>query len=227
MQEFNFIDVLAQSCANYRTTGAYISETQATEAAYTGKTIYSSKQLLLYHFYPNLVPEDFETIVVTNDDISHATTIIKYFRRLTFRAISNNISDFHSIILSYIDVEKVTGKAFAMIACMPMAYKRDYDINTKSKVIMQTEGKVLEPIGDQIQTYCYILDVKYVTSVKFSDFYAYTAITTDGFLIEFTNKKKVAENGQSLQIKGKIRDHSVDYNTKKPLTRINYVKILN
>jgi hypothetical protein len=227
--QFPTIDVLAASCAIYRTTGEYVSNASALKSMQTpGRQITGTPQLLKYAMCPRIAPSYYLPITITEADIAAADTIIKYFHRLTFNVLANSINEFEQKILEIIDKPTVSLQNFAMIACMPASYQRHSERYSRNRLINETTGKLYETIGESITTFCYVVDTR---SFKLSNsipdiFFSHTAITTDGYLIDFLNKALLGEIGSSIRIRARVKEHILHYETFKPLTRLNYVKVI-
>jgi hypothetical protein len=221
-KEFNTLDILAISCALYRTVG-FISQARASE---TGSS--STADMIAYAVYSDIAPEWYAKVDVIDADVAQATDIIKFYRRLTFKVLNNTANEFETRILSIIDATEVTHKSFKMIACVPNSYQKDLQYNNAISLINETSGKLIEPINSKITTFCYIVESRQISSTRFGSevFYGHTAITTDGCLVEFLNKDSLGSIDSTIKIQANVKDYKSHFKTGKPLTQLNYVKLI-
>jgi hypothetical protein len=223
--KFNTFEILTLGCAIFRTTnGVYVSKALSEQQSTAEKYVNTNRELMIRQLFP---VADTVLIDILDEDKVQCQNIIKHFHRLTFKILNETINPFEQKILTIIDTDTVTLKEFTIISYIPMAYAREITRLDFLKIIKDTTGALELPINSRIETFCHIIDIKHISSVRYnSSFYAYTAITSQGNLIEFTNSNKISDIGTDIQISGKIKEHTTHYQTSKPLSRINYVKIL-
>lgn len=220
-RQFLMLDVLAMSCAIQRHRGKYVNVHQVIGGEIQEHT---NKDILFFYLVPGTSPENFvPDIKLTPEDRQQANDIIKFYRRLTFGVLADDLNNYKESIARILGTNDCTTKDFGILASLPSAYLRDSDRNRKERLIKEAEDGVFGNEGDSVEMFCHLVDIRFVDSIQC---YSHTAINAQGYLIEFLNKKQLGFEGDDIKIKGKVRNHGEHFYTHKALTRLNYVKIV-
>lgn len=219
---YEMLDVLALSCAIQRSKGKYVG----VQTVWDGKVDeHTSKDILFFYLVPGTSPEGFvPNVKVTDDDKQQANEIIKFYRKLTFGVLAENVNDYLKSISRILGNSEITIKDFGIISSIPNTYERDVIRSEKDKIIKQTQGEIFGNVGDSVNLFCCLIDIHFIKSIEC---FAHVAVDSQGRLIEFLNKKQLGFENDNIQIKAKIKGHSNHYQTKKPLTQLNYVKVIH
>lgn len=216
------LDVLALACAVQRSTGKYTNTVSVINGEAQGHT---NKDILYFFLVPGTIPAGYiPNVKVTDEDRQQANDIIRYYRKLTFGVLAENINDYLKNVSRVLGVNDCTQKDFGVLSAIPASYIRDSDRSKKDKLIKETDGTIFGDVGQWIETLCHMVDVRYIEKIEC---YSHTAINTNGCLIEFLNKKQVSFEGENVKIKAKVKGHSNHFHTKKPLTQLHYVKVID
>lgn len=218
----DLVEALSLSCAVQRTKGKYVKlQVSFDEAAEE----YTNKDVLMFYLVPGFRPEGYvPDLKVLQSDRDQANDIIKFYRRLMFGVLAENINNYLVSISRILSNSECTIKDLGIISSIPSSYLRDYSRVTKEKIIKESIDEVFGNVGDLVELHCYIVDVREVQSI---DCIAHTAVDSHGHLIEFLSKKQIGFENDCVHIKAKIKKHSTYFRTEKPVTQLNYVKIVD
>lgn len=216
--------VLNLSCAAQRRNESYIKEVEIIQADdETVKSVIYSNKLLIrstlgdMEWVYGLPPKD---LVVLEEDIQLADEIRKFFRRLSFKVISDNISDFDQKIHALLNSETVSSSDLGFIACLPSVYFREESKIRISNIIKEctgylgTTGQVLTDLDSEILE---------VTRSNNYDAWNITAIIDKKLSYWMTSNEVVV--GPAVIIKAKVKEHSMHWKYLNPMTRLHYVKV--
>jgi len=219
--------ILELACAAQRANKSYIKESE---------NVFDSEGKFLFVKHTNKVlirnalgleksnagPE-FQpiTIFVEDCDKELATEIRKYFKRLMFSAIKGD-NEFQTEVNLLLNSEEAHTSKIGYIACLPSTYLRDSSRNSFEKSVKELDNAYLADIDKWlIDKDCSILQC--VRSKNF-DAWNVDAII-ENKLVSWFSKYEI-KIGPAVLIKGKVKDHSHNWLTKKETTRLNYVKVV-
>jgi len=159
-------------------------------------------------------------ITVLEEDRVTAEEIRKYFRRLMFSAIKGE-NEFQIEVNTILNEDQVSGNKIGYVACLPSVYLRD-----RTRSSFEKRSKDLDDgyIADK-DTWIHNKDCEILQCIRSKNFEAFNvdAIINNKLVSWFT--KFELKQGPAIIIKGKVKDHSHNWLTKKSTTRLNYVKI--
>jgi len=224
-KEFPLQQVLELACAAQRVNNAYIKEVES---------IFDVDGKFMYMKHPNkslikkalnlkdgstsaeFAPQD---IFVEEADCELATEIQKYFKRLMFAAVKGD-NEFHTEVNTLLTLGVIPENKIGFIACLPSVYKRDHANNQIEKRIRTTDKEYLGTIGTNITD----RDCEIVSSVRSKNFDAWNVdAIIDNKMVSWFSKSDM-KIGPCVVIKGKVKDHSLHWKHKTPVTRLNYIK---
>ena len=216
------LDVLALACAIQRTKGKYTNAITVTGGEVQD---YTNKDVLYFFLIPGTSPAGYiPNVKLTDEDRQQANDIIRFYRKLTFGVLAENINDYLKNVSRVLGTNDCTQKDFGIISAIPATYLRDSDRAKKDKLIKETDGTIFGEVGQSVEMVLYMVDIRYVEKIEC---YSHTAINSDGCLVEFLNKKQVTFEGESVRVKARVKGHGNHFHTKKPLTQLNYVKVVD
>jgi hypothetical protein len=160
---------------------------------------------------------------ITDADYEKADAIIKYYRRLSFNIIGDNISDYFKKIFDITQKDTVTRNDFGVIASIPSCYERELiDKEIKNTIKNTEQGYIGEP-GQTVY-----LNIEYIKTrfVPKLNCFSHDAVTEDNYLVSFLNKIELAEPRKKQRIRAKVKQHSSNFFTKTAETQLNYVKVI-
>jgi hypothetical protein len=219
-------EVLAAACAIHREKGftsttTYSTYTSSDDAART----WNNKEMLTYFIVPTLAGKDYDLkFSITEQDKEQAEVIIKYFRRLTFGVIADDLNDYMSRVFKTTQNDRVKVSDFGILASVPNVYEKEVTKKQLEKEIKTTVQAYVGDIGGTVY-----LNIRYI-SCKFLpkiNCFAHEAVTDQGHLVSFLNKISLGQPGTNQKIRARIKAHGVNYHTKTLETQLNYVKPLD
>lgn len=211
---------LALACAIFRIKGYSNTYTYKDGEG----TAYTNKDMLTYALYPELSPKNYLLdFLPTEQDRESAEAIVKYYRRLSFGIIGDNIVDYLRKVFSVSQSERVAFSDLGILASIPQSYQREQTAKEIKSQIKDTVKEHLGQEGQPITVTIKYLSARYVPNLNC---FAHEAVTDTNHLVGFLNKISLGEAGQTQRIKGRVKRHGVNYNTKTPETQLNYVKVL-
>lgn len=218
---FSAKSVLAMAHCIHRLKGYTNTSTHYQD----GHPTYTNKDMLIYEFFKDIQPKDYLlAFKATEADEEAADMIIKYYRRLSFGIIGDNINDYLKRLFSVTQNETVNMRDFGVLASVPSVYERDQiDREVKSQIKETVHGYV----GAEGETV--YLTIKYIKTrfVPALNCFAHEAITDKNYLVSFLNKIELGKPGTAQKIRAKVKKQSSNYTTKTPETQLNYVKALD
>ena len=208
--------------AGYKKTSQIISyATEDTEEVWQ----WSNKDLIRFSVGDgrSFKPRNFSPIEVTEEDLNAVALATKHFRRYTMLSLGDGLSDFQRGVFEAICKEEtVNYKGLGFIAYAPVFVERELEdiaynrrLKTEFKESVHVKTKEVSGVAEILRRF-YLKDY---------DMYLYFA-GMDGNLYNFTNKFQY-ENGTVFQMRGRVKGHDVERNSKVPLTRLNYVKLVH
>ena len=219
--------VLELACAAQRTNRSYV---KTAEYMYddAGKFMFvkhENKALIRHALgidkYSN-TEHEFKPmqLFLEQQDQELADEIRNYYKRLMFAAIKAD-NDFQTEIFSLLMSEEMEQGKIGWIASLPSVYERDVSKSRMDKAYRNADEGFLADVGQVLlDKDCEILQVK--KSKNFEGYGVHAII--DNKIVSWYSRH-VLTVGPAVMIKCKIKEHSENWQTKKPETRLNYVKI--
>jgi hypothetical protein len=226
--KFSLQTLLELACAAQRINKEYRKEIEA---------VYTEDGNLAYYKHPNRqmilstlgedktqYSEQFSKpqLLCTNlADRDLANEIQKYYRRLAFAAIQGD-NEFQTEINSLLNSEEIGLNKLGFIACLPSVYKRDYANNQIEKLAKTLDHSYLGLIGENILD----KDCEILSSIRSKNFDAWNIdAIIDNKMVSWMSKGDL-KIGPCVVIKAKVKDHSKHWKHENPVTRLNYVKVV-
>jgi hypothetical protein len=153
-----------------------------------------------------------------------AADIVRHYRKLTFGVIADDLNDYMTRVFSSTQGETVTFKDLGVVASVPSLYQKDLEKRRVEKESKNSVQEYIGVVGESID-----LTIRYINTrfVQKLECYAHDAITNSGHLVNFLNKKKLGDVGQTQKIRAKVKSHGTNYQTKALQTQLNYVKVID
>jgi hypothetical protein len=219
--------VLELACAAQRTNQSYI-KTAEYQYDNEGKFLFvkhDNKALIKHSLgidkYSN-TEQEFRPmqLFLGQEDKDLADEIRSYYKRLMFAAIKAD-NEFQTEIFSLLMSEEMEPGKIGWIASLPSVYDRDVAKSRLEKAYRTAEEGFLADVGQVLlDKDCEVIQVK---KSKNFDGYGVLAIIDNKIVSWYS--RHVLTVGPAVMIKCKIKEHSENWQTKKPETRLNYVKI--
>lgn len=225
--KFDTQTVLELACAAHRINSGYLKDNESVFDK-DGKFMFikhDNKTLVKFalglHKQIDHEPEfAIRSIQITEQDKITAEEIKKYFRRLMFSAIKGD-NEFQTEVNTILSEDQVSGNKIGYVACLPSVYLRDRTRNTFEKRCKDLEDGY---IADK-DTWINNKDCEILQCIRSKNFEAYNVdAIIDNKLVSWFAKFELKQ-GPAVIIKGKVKDHSNNWQTKKSTTRLNYVKV--
>jgi hypothetical protein len=219
--------VLELACAAQRTNQSYI---KMAEYKYddSGKFMFvkhDNKTLIKHSLgiekYSN-TEQEFRPmqLFIEQQDKELSDEIRNYYKRLMFAAIKAD-NEFQTEIFSLLMSEEMEQGKIGWIASLPSVYERDVSKSRLDKAYRNADIGFLADVGQVLlDKDCEILQVK--KSKNFEGYGVHAII--DNKIVSWYSRN-ILTVGPAVMIKCKIKEHSENWQTKKPETRLNYVKI--
>ena len=214
-------EALAMAVAAQRINGAYIKDTRRFSEA-ENKTQFSNKEIVRFSFVSNDLPSDFVRPTPTVEDYAEVAEIQKWMKRYVMLGLGD-LDEFKRDMIESVSQDTVGFNNLGRVAFVPEFVNRDKHENGLKKTIRieYRNSKHIEPVGAKIESVIEILDKRY--SSQWETYY-YTAVTTDGNLVSFSNKHEHTI-GDRKRIKAKVKGHTKNRLFSADETRLNYVKL--
>jgi hypothetical protein len=174
-----------------------------------------------YYYIPNhfVVPE------ITDQDRASADGIDQHFKKYMFRSLASRLNQFENDVYTAVCSDEVPVSRAGLIAYVPELINRDRAQWDYEKMIKSQYSASKAVESETVSGTMTILRVREIVK----DLNRFTMITAgmDGNLYEFAHKKITTEQqGSDFAIQGRVKGHGVEYHTKIPLTKLNYVKAI-
>jgi hypothetical protein len=215
------IEVLTLACAINREKGF----TSVSKVTFSDSVKLTNKDILYYNLIPQVAPQDFNDLIkVKSCDLEEAEAIIKYYRRLSFGVLAENISDYLQRVFHVTQTEQVKFKDFGVIASVPSVWSREVHGKEILNQIKTTKNEHLGIENQTLNLAVVVLETKLVEQIGC---WSHLAITSDDYLISFLSKNRLLESKQVAKIQGKVKKHAQHWKTKTAETQLNYVKVVD
>lgn len=219
--------VLELACAAQRTNKSYI---KSAEYQYgdDGKFLFvkHENKVLIRHAlgidkYSN-TEQEFKPmqLFVEQQDKDLADEIRTYYKRLMFAAIKAD-NEFQTEIFSLLMTEEMAPNKIGWIASLPSVYSRDVVKSRVERAFRNADEGYIANVGEVLLD----KDCEILQSRKSKNFEGYGILAIiDNRIVSWFSKTDLAI-GPAVVIKCKVKDHGENWFTKKPETRLNYVKV--
>jgi len=231
--QFNLKDLLTLSNAVTRVNKGYIKKDQPIDEDDEGiskklpnlfiinhtlgiekfKTARIEKTLAKYYPAVNVIDEDYE-------NVEH---MVKYFKGLSLKAIKRRISDFEQTILGLIGKEFVDYKDVGIIASLPNVYANGQKQKAFNK-IEKALAKGSQHVGTLHERGKFSVDFLHVKYIWRSQSYLFVAKDREDNLIKFFSSQGGIKKGDTAEITGYVKEHTMGKQSKGPETYLNRVK---
>lgn len=186
----------------------------------------SNKSILQSILYPQSNKTDSEnteilSVDIIDLDITAASEIIKYFRKISFKILGETASDFMSAVFRVTQSKTILKEDLSIISLLPKIYHESLQKDSIKQIIKSTSGEYIGTIGNQIQVTCILIETHYVDHFNC---FSHLAITKDNALISWLNKSQAGFENDCIHIKGRVKSHGTNFLTDKPETKLHYVK---
>jgi hypothetical protein len=223
-KEFPTLDTLAMACCISRQKGfTSVSKYIATDP--TNGERWNNKEMLTYAMMPFLAKSDYLLhFKPTEEDVAQAEDIIKYYRRLMFGVIADNLTSYMQGIFNNTQQDTVKMNAFGFLASVPSTYEKEIQKKILQERIKSTKAEHIGALNQPIE-----LDIVYIGTrfVEQVGCWSHDAITSTNHLVSFLSKEQLGKQGDSQKIKAKVKAHRENYHSKTPETQLNYVKVID
>lgn len=225
-QTYSTQRVLELACAAQRTNKAYLKDAESVFDS-EGKFLFmkhSNKLLIRWALgidryagvEKEFAPQD---IFIEDCDKSLAEDIRKYYRRLMFSAIKGD-NEFQTEVNALLNEDEIQPNKIGYIACLPSVYLKDSSRNSFEKRVRDLDNSYLADADQWIVN----KDCEILQCIRSKNFDAWNVdAIIENKLVSWFSKFEV-KIGPAVLIKGKVKDHSHNWLTKKETTRLNYVK---
>lgn len=218
------VEVLSLACACNREKG-FTSVSKVTFSDPTDEARWTNKDLLCYTLVPEITPENFKVLVkVKPCDLEEAEAIIKYYRKLSFGVLAENISDYLQRVFHVTQTEQVKFKDFGVIASVPSVYEKEVHAKEVMEQIKTTKAEHLGIVGGSIELNIMVIETKFVEQIGC---WSHVAITSTDHLVSFLSKNQLLQRKAVGKIRAKVKKHTEHWKAKTPETQLNYVKVVD
>ena len=223
-------EILALAFAAYRQNNGYVKST-VRHSEPDKKTVWSNKELVSYtlaiesnknkhkHSAVFWIPDGFEPIVTSDDDIQNIDVARNHIKRYLVGMMSGDISQFQQEVYEAISGEEIQVTKIGLASYIPELIAREVSHNEFKKKIKNdfTDSvAVTNAINGSIE----IISCAYVE--KYESFSITAAI--DGNLIKFFQKTSLTV-GSVINVTARPKKSYIDNKTNCTITYVNYVKI--
>lgn len=186
--------------------------------------VWDNKLLINVTLDPSIVKSDDHVppLLCTNlSDAELAEEIKKYYRRLMFSAIAGE-NEFQTTVNALLESEEMPLNKLGFIACLPSVYKRDFERKTLEKRIRTADTEYLAGVGENILD----KDCEILTCSRSKNFDAYNVdAIIENKMVSWMSKYEL-KTGPAVLVKAKVKEHSKHWKHENPVTRLNYVKVV-
>lgn len=186
---------------------------------------WTNKDILSYTLVPEIASKDFKVMIKTKPcDLEEAEAIVKYYRRLSFGVMSEQITEYMTRVFQITQSEEVSFADFGVLASVPSVYQKEVTAKETLDQIKTTLPEHIGEIGNSITLDVVVIDARYVKQIEC---WSHEAITSTNHLVSFLSKTKLLERKDTARIRAKVKKHTEHYKAKSPETQLNYVKVVD
>jgi hypothetical protein len=226
--DYNVQQVLELACAAQRHNNDYV---KSNEVMYSddGKAMgykYSNKMLMLFTLDSNRRNEvNIEylppVLAVAEEDKIKTEDIRNYYRRLMFSVMAQPDNNFLQEIHSLLNKEVMNESKIGFIACLPSTYERDRQRNIVNKILRECENNYLA-IPDTKLTG---MTANIIDCSRSKNFDAFNVLATINNKVVTWFSRIPIKEGDIEILSAKVKANGTHWLSKKPETRLNYVKV--
>ncbi len=160
---------------------------------------------------------------ITDKDKKIASDIVSHYEGKLFSAMGGKLDQYSESIWKVLGKEKCNIMEIGLIASIPSAYNRDVKKESiEDRVLSECKDQYIGSVKDSVEGSVEVLSAVY--SMNYGS-YIYSGIYDEKFLVSFWNGKKLAEQGDIISIKGKIKRLTTSrFYQGAWETQLNYVK---
>jgi hypothetical protein len=161
---------------------------------------------------------------VSNEDRENAARVDEHFKKYMFKSLAGKLSQFENDVYTAVCGETVNVTRAGLIAYIPELIKRDLERWNFEKMLRTEYKNSQVATEEKVKGNMTILDVRKLRK----DFESFTIVIAgmDGNLYQFyKNEMTVDSVGKKYNINARVKKGDLEYNTKIPLTVLNYVKV--
>ncbi len=231
--EYNLKDLLTLSCAATRVNKGYIKKDTPLDVDDKGINKSLPNLFLMCNnmgiekyatkSYNASINKYYKNFEVLPEDGEQVDRMIKYFKGLSLKAIKRNVSDFEKSILSMIGKEFVPYKDIGIVASLPNVYANGQKQKEFNKLEKQL-AKNSQFVGTLHERCTFDLEFIHVKYIWRSGSYLCVAKDTDGNIVKFFHSQKF-NVGETVKIKGYVKDHTQGKMSGGSETYLNRVKV--
>jgi hypothetical protein len=211
--QFNIKEVVAVACAVDRVNG-FIKKSDVY-----GTDMKPNVHFLYEHFCNN------ETTVFTSYDSDLAEEIIHYLKGLSFKALERKLTDFETNVLNFVSSETVGKEQLGIAASLPNVYRNKLEADTwtlREAELARTSDYVGD-VGKRGEFTAKIENLRYIAKTAS---YLVSCSVDDKHILKFFSGSASGKVGDTVQITGFVKSHSVSTYSNAKETMINRIKIV-
>lgn len=217
-KEYPFEDLVLAISTYYRIVELSELELEQGQIHPRDASISSFCQYLL----DNNTQFNFPKITVTEEDYQLKDKILKWSKRLVFKALDDQASGFQKACF---ELASKTHAGLSSVGVLKFFPKMTLDQERKTTLLNQLKECVSEPIGVvgvQQLLKIQVIDKRWLDKIEV---WAYNAITEDKQLVGWMSNKNIFEIGDIRTVTAKVKGYQMNYHIKSLLeTRLNYVR---
>lgn len=160
---------------------------------------------------------------ITDKDKKTAEDIVSHYEGKLFSAMGGKLDGYSDSIWKVVGKEKCNIMEVGLIASIPSAYLRDVKKESiEDRVLSECKDEYIGSIKDKVEG-----DIEILSSVYSMNYgsYIYSGIYNKEFLVTFWNGNKLAEAGQTISVKAKVKRLAKSrFYPGAWETQLNYVK---
>lgn len=220
--------ILELACAAQRYNNDYIKSNEVMYAD-DGKVMgykYSNKMMMLFTLddkrrdgtNPEYLPPILQVIDADREKVED---IRNYYRRLMFSVMAQPDNTFLQEVHSLLNKETMSENKIGFIACLPSTYERDARRNDISKILKQCLNGYLATPDSKLTN----LSAKIIDCTRSKNFEAFNILAiVDNKLVSWFARAPL-KLGDITILSAKVKTNNEHWLSKKPETRLNYVKV--
>jgi hypothetical protein len=223
--------VLELACAAQRVNNGYLKIEEAVlapddqgqhQVLYTKQ---SNKILMLVTLDPKWWTADPKDqpypLKVTQEDTDLAIAIQNHYKKLMFVAVAGD-NEFQTTVNSLLNGENIATNMFGFIACLPSLHIRDVMFTNVKRAARKADEDWLGEVGQVLLD----LDCEILAVQRSKNFDAWNIDATINNKLASWMSKLELRTGPCVIIKAKVKDTTKHWKHETPVTRLNFVKVV-
>ena len=157
---------------------------------------------------------------ITAEDHERGNEIRTHYKALTFEILKGKkLNDFQTKVLSLVDLDEISERDIATIACLPFLFAKDQARRNVDSRFRECKSEYVGVVGTKVIVSMEILKASYSTTYSC---YFISGITKDNFSVFFatSNWGPNMVVGNTITVSGKVKAHRDDW-----VSQLNYTKI--